>query len=120
MQVMVRDIENNTKRERYCVNPNKSGYLCFNIPKHETQGIELVMSDEKISCEECTVHLEITRDIKNKVHIEEKLSLGRKTAYSLMGVGFHSVNELKTSHNGHLWSTFEVPRLIYILKPYPT
>ena len=87
MQVMVWDIENNTKRERYCINPNKSSYLCFNIPKHETQGIELVMSGEKIPCEECTVHLGITRDIKNKVHIQEKLSLGRKTAYSLMGGG---------------------------------
>ena len=43
MQVMVWDIENNTYRERYCVNPDKSSYLCFNIPKHETQGIELVM-----------------------------------------------------------------------------
>ena len=47
MQVMVWDIENNTERERYCANPNKSSYLCFNIPKHETQGIELVMSGEK-------------------------------------------------------------------------
>ena len=116
MQVMVWDIENNTERERYCVNPNKSSYLCFNIPKYETQGIELVMSGEKIPCEECTVHLGITRDIKNKVHIEEKLSLGRKTAYSLMGAGFHSVNGLKTSHNGHLWSTFVVPRVIYGLE----
>ena len=47
MQVMVWDIENNIERERYCVNPNKSCYLCFNIPKHETQGIELAMSGEK-------------------------------------------------------------------------
>ena len=98
------------------MNPNKSSYLCFNIPKHETQGIELVMSGEKISCEECTVHLGITRDIKNKVHIEEKISLSRKTAYLLMGAGFHSVNGLKTSHNGHLWSTFVLPRVIYGLE----
>ena len=47
MQVMVWDIENNTERERYYVNRNKSSYLCFNIPKHETQGIDLGMSGEK-------------------------------------------------------------------------
>ena len=87
MQVMVLDIENNTERERYCVNPNKSSYLCFNIPKHETQGIDLVMSGENIPCDECTIHLGIIRDIKNKVHIEEKLSLGRKTSYSLFTNG---------------------------------
>ena len=33
-----------------------------------------------------------------------------------MGAGFHSVNGLKTSHNGHLWSTFVVPRVIYGLE----
>ena len=81
MQVMVRDIKNNTERERYCVNPTKSSCLCYNLPKRDAQGIELVMSGDKITCEECTVHLEITRDIKNnKVNIGEKLSLGRKTA----------------------------------------
>ena len=66
------------------MSPNKSSYLCFNLPQRETQDIELVLSGDKISCEECTVHLGITMDIKNKVHIEEKLSLDRKTAYSLM------------------------------------
>ena len=47
MQEMVWDIENNTERERYCVNSNKSSYLCFNLPKRETQDIELVMSGDK-------------------------------------------------------------------------
>ena len=87
MQVMVWDIENNTERERYCANSNKSSYLCFNIPKHETQGIELVIG-KKIPCEECTVYVGITRDIKNKVHIEEKISLGRKQHTHKWGRGF--------------------------------
>ena len=62
MQVMVWDIENNTERERYCANPSKSSCLCYNLPKRDAQGIELVMSGDKITCEECTVHLGITRD----------------------------------------------------------
>ena len=33
-----------------------------------------------------------------------------------MGAGYYSVNGLKTSHNGHLWSTFVVPRVIYGLE----
>ena len=74
------------------------------------------MSGDKITCEECTVHLRITRDIKNKVNNGEKLSLGRKTAYSLMGAGFHSVNGLKTCLNGQIWSTFVVSRVIYGLE----
>ena len=116
MQVMVWDIENNTGRERYCVNPTKSSCLCYNLPKRDGQGIELVMSGGKITCEECTVHLGITRDIKNKVNIGEKLILGRKTAYSLMGAGSHSVNELKTCLNGHIWASFVVSTVIYGLE----
>ena len=116
MQVMVWDIENNTQRERYCVNPSKSSCLCYNLPKCDRQGVELVTSGDRIPCEDCTVHLGITRDNKNKVNIGEKLSLGRKTAYSLMGAGFHSVNGLKTCLNGHIWSTFVVPRVIYGLE----
>ena len=52
------------------------------------------------------------------------MSIGRKTAYSLrwrgVGVGggarFHRVNGLKTCLNGHIMSTFVVPRLVYGLE----
>ena len=41
------------------------------------------------------------------------LSLGRKTVFSLMGAGFHGVRGLKAAKNGHIWSTFVIPRLLY-------
>ena len=44
------------------------------------------------------------------------VSLGRRTAYSLMDAGFYSVSGLKSSHNAHLWSPFAVPRMIYGLE----
>ena len=62
------------------------------------------------------MHLGISRSVKDKVNVEEKVVLGRKTAYSLMGAGFHSVNGVKTCLNGHIWNTFVVPRLIYGLE----
>ena len=80
------------------------------------QEADLVMSGKSIKNEECTIHLGISRHVKEKVNIDEKISLGRKTAYSLMGAGFHSGNGLKTCLNGHLWSAFIVPRLTYGLE----
>ena len=74
------------------------------------------MAGETILCEDCTVHLGISRHVKEKVNIEEKINLGREAAYSLMGAGFHSVNGLKTCLNGHIWTTFVVPRLVYGLE----
>ena len=74
------------------------------------------MAGDKITCFEYTVHLGISLNVKDKVNVEKKVSIGRKTAYSLMGAGFHSVNGLKTCLNGFIWNTFVVPRLIYGLE----
>ena len=115
MQVILWDVGDNSNRERYCVNPSKCSCLCYNVQKKQ-QEIKIVMSGKAIPCEDCTVHLGISRHVKEKVNIEEKINLGRKTAYSLMGAGFHSVNGLKTCLNGHLWSTYVFPRLVYGLE----
>ena len=48
------------------------------------------MGGKRIKFESQCNHLGIFRDIKQKVNIEEKISLGRKTAYALMGAGLHS------------------------------
>ena len=116
MQVMIWDVENNTDMERYFVNPTKSCFQSYNASSKVDKGVELIMAGDKISCDRCTVHLGITRDTREKVNIEEKLSIGRKTAYSLMGAGFHSGNGLKTCLNGHIWSAFVVPRVVYALE----
>ena len=63
-----------------------------------------------------TNHLGIDRTLSDRPCIEEKISLGRKTAYSLMGAGFHSGNGLKACLNGFIWSTFVLPRVTYGLK----
>ena len=115
MQVILWDVGDNTNRERYCVNPSKCSCLSYNASKNQHKP-ELTMAGKNIKCEDCTVHLGISRQVKEKVNIEEKINLGRKTAYSLMGAGFHSANGLKTCLNGYLWSTFIVPRLVYGLE----
>ena len=48
--------------------------------------------------------------------VEGKIALGRKTAYSLMGAGFHGGSGLQAAQNGHIWPTFLVPRLLYGLE----
>ena len=63
-----------------------------------------------------TNHLGIHRDSNNKVNVAEKVALGRRTAYSLMGAGLHSGNGLKQCVCGKLWSTYVVPCLIYGLE----
>ena len=54
--------------------------------------------------------------MSGEVNFEGKVILGRKTAYSLIGAGFHSVNGLKNNKNFHGWSIFVVFRIVYGLE----
>ena len=44
--------------------------------------------------EDQTVHLGVQRHIKGTPNTDEKIYLGRRTAYSLMGAGFHGKSGL--------------------------
>ena len=83
--------------------------------KKECEG-DIYMYSDSIKDSTSATHLGITRNINGKPNIEEKIKLGRKTAYSLMGAGFHGGGGLKPSQNGFIWSTFVVPRLLYGLE----
>ena len=74
------------------------------------------MNGEEMPQVDHAKHLGIHREVNNKVNVDEKISLGRRTAYSLMGAGLHSGNGLKQSVGGKLWSTYVVPRFTYSLE----
>ena len=60
-----------------------------------------------------STHLGIHRESTYKTNIAEKIFLGRRTVYSLMGVGLHCGNGLKQSVCGKVWTTYVVPRLLF-------
>ena len=70
----------------------------------------------KIKDNRSATHLGIVWNVNGKPDIEEKINLGRKTAYSLMGTCFHGVGGLKPSQNWYIWSIYVVPRLLYGLE----
>ena len=86
-QVKIWDMEDNTNRERYCVNPVKSSTL-FYLFGHTPENVntDICIAGDKISNDSNTTHLGIYRDTSDKLNIEEKISIGRKTLYSLRAV----------------------------------
>ena len=115
---MVWDVENNAGEERYLVNLTKSHTLRHpsNTRKDCPTDIYMYSEKSKKKKKKSATHLGIVRNVNGKPDIDEKISLGRKTAYSLMGAGFHGGGGLKASQNGLIWSTFVVPRLLYGLE----
>ena len=116
-QVMVSDADNNGRRERYCIHPTKSHILRFasRAKKRKTEP-DIFMAGECVDTPDTTVHLGIVRNTNGRADIDGKISLGRKTAYSLMGAGLHEGGGLKATLSGHIWSTFVIPRLLYGLE----
>ena len=66
------------------------------------------MYNDRIENSNTATHLGIARNVNGKPEIGEKINLGRKTAYSLMGAGLHGGGGLKPLQNGYIWSTFVV------------
>ncbi|MCG7892397.1 MAG: reverse transcriptase family protein, partial [Candidatus Thiodiazotropha endolucinida] len=113
MQVMVWDVEHSANRERYCVHPTKSHLLWYSYKKRQDLEMDIFLSGNKVDVTDSATHLGIVRNTSGNADITGRISLGRKTAYSLMGAGFHGGNGLKAAQNGHIWSTFVIPRLLY-------
>ena len=58
----------------------------------------LLMKDlygSKVAADDQTVHLGVHRHIKCTRNMAEKINLGHRTAYSLMGDGFHGKSGLR-------------------------
>ena len=99
------------------LHPTKIHTLRFTsrAKKRETEP-DIFMAGERVDTPDTTVHLGIVRNTDGRADIDGKISLGRKTAYSLMGAGLHWVGGLKATLGGHIWSTFVIPRLLYGLE----
>ena len=112
MQVMVWDAENGAERERYCIHPTKSHTLLYKSGRRDDSELNIFLNGERVDITDQAVHLGIQRNTSGRADIEGKTTLGKKTAYSLMGAGFHGGSGLEAAQND-VWSMFVIPKLIY-------
>ena len=82
-----------TFANRYVFHPTKSCILSYWEKYMKSCEPTYYMNGEEVSRVEQTKHLGITRDIHSGMDVVEKVNLGRRTAYSLMGAGLHSGNK---------------------------
>lgn len=77
------------------------------------------MNDQDIPDDSSTTHLGILRNNRAKLDTDEKINKGRRTAYSLLGAGFHGRNGLKQDVKAHIWNLYVVPRMLYGIETLP-
>ena len=86
------------------------------VRKKDNSDLNVFLGDTRVDVSASATHLGINRSTSQSVDTEGKISLGRKTAYPLMGAGFHGRSGLKAVRNGHVWSTFVVPKEVQVGK----
>ena len=65
-----------------------------------------------------TVHLGLTRAGKkeSEMNIKDRISLARRTSYSLINTGLHGTNGLNPKTSYVIYRTYVIPRLLYGLE----
>jgi hypothetical protein len=115
IQAMLNLLEYNTKRDLVKLNPEKTEVI--NVSKAlQTHPKKYVLGDQEINRVQSIKHLGITYQENGKINIEERLSIGRRTIYALLGPGLHARSGMSPVVLLKIWNTYAVPRYLYGLE----
>ena len=109
---MLSTSEGYANREHCTVHPTKTVI----VPCHTRDIPSITLYGEEVPVKVQTVHLGICRNTNDNPDIDEKINIGRKTAYSLMGAGFHGKSGIKQSIKADMWRKYVISRLTYGLE----
>ena len=105
---------------RYIVHPQKTQVVCKQCSKSVATITrqEWVIGENILQLSDRTTHLGLVRSDKNDcgVNITERISLARRTGYSLMKSGFHGSNGLNPQVSYRMYQTYVMPRMLFSLE----
>jgi len=118
MRLMLSTVESYSRTHRYDINPTKSACIVQqNADKHKDKDLEL--EGQNIPITNQTTHLGVYRNSTGKLNVDEKINLGRRTAYSLLGAGLHGNTGLDQRAKAHIWTTYVTPRILFGIEVTP-
>ena len=105
---------------RYIIHPQKTHIVCKQCSSTVDSNArdEWNIGDKSLHLSERTTHLGLARTDKNDcaVNVADRISLARRTGYSLMKSGFHGSNGLNPKVSYRLYQTYVMPRMLYGLE----
>jgi hypothetical protein len=118
MQILLREAYNYSCQARYMLHPDKSAIIPMGrVSLHHMDTFTLGECDVQASV--TADHLGLCRSNwreQSTAIIKEKISLGRRTTYSLMGTGLHGTNGVDASTSYKVYRTYVLPRMLYGLE----
>ena len=112
LQSMLDDAFSYATENSYKIHPSKSTVTQLIGPA--TEQLELALGNERITNTESFVHLGMTwTQGSSSPSTDEKISLGRRTAYMLIGSGIHGTDGLNPIISLHIMKTQILPRMTH-------
>ncbi len=119
LQIMLNVASRYATHHRYNLHPIKSKVVSqYNSKNNDTSW---TLGDNIIHCQDRTEHLGLLRtsNKENDLNIRERISLARRTLYSLISTGVHGTNGLNPKISCQIYQAFVLPRLLYGLEVLP-
>ena len=119
---MLKIQENYANKERYMLSDQKSKVMTFNLKDQETiqkckEMFDLNGKNLEVVDTYTHIGIERTSGVQTAGEIGEKaVKTARRTAYSLMGAGFHGYNGINPKVSIRLWNVYIKPRMLYGLE----
>ena len=122
LQVMFAIAKSYSGCHRYVIHLQNTQVVCkqcsstVDVNAREERNI----GDKSLHLSERTTHLGLARTDKNDrqcaVNVADRISIARRTGYSLMKSGFHGSNGLNPKVSYRLYQTYVMPRMLYGLE----
>ncbi len=97
LQCMLEVAVRHARQDRVTIHPTKTNAVVINKTKqYKKQDLKWTLGETNVTPSKKTTHLGILRaeTKENEINIENRLSLARRTMYSLINTGFHGSNGL--------------------------
>ncbi len=113
LQLQLNVAQRYAKQHRYTLHPSKSK-IVTNVKTSE----EWTLNNNPLSASEQTVHLGLIRAVAGEsgLNVGERISLARRTMYSLINTGLHGSNGLNPMVSYRIYQAYVLPRLLYGLE----
>ncbi|VDH93282.1 Hypothetical predicted protein [Mytilus galloprovincialis] len=122
LQCMLSVATHHARQSRVTINPTKTKAVILNKPKKISKSdLNWTLGNTLVYPSEDTTHLGLIRaELKeNNLNIDARISIARRTLYSLMNTGLHGTNGLNPQTSYKIYQSYVIPRLLYGMEILP-
>ena len=117
LQLMLQEALRFARKKRYKIHPTKTCIVLLSN-KNPDMDCKWFLGENTIHLSDDALHLGVKRagEKESSINVKERISLARRTSYSLMNTGLHGSTGLNPMTSYIIYKAYVLPRLLYGLE----